>query len=400
MSFSAAVSFLTIWRNVWPVLVAILVFIIIIMIHEFGHFLFAKLFGVQVNEFAVGFGPSLLKKKKGETMYSIKAIPFGGYCAMEGEDAQSDNPRAFNRKSVPRKMVIIVGGAAFNLILGFLLVFGVTVSESTYASLTVADYETEIDSPTTNEFLQPGDKILEIGGRKLYTYSEISYMLALTKDGVADMTVLRDGKKAELQNVQFPKAISCENPDCKTESKHYPDEYYRTRIYLTKEQFDDRDILCPVCGTVNKDPQKYTVVDFRVKGFHRTFFNVFTQSFKETVSTARTVWMSLFDMITGKFGLSEVSGPVGVVKIVSQAAAVDVRSLMSIMALITINLGIFNLLPIPALDGGRLIFLIVEGIRRKPVPQKYEGLVHGIGFAALIVFIVLITGKDIIGLFK
>lgn len=340
-------------NNVWPYLVAILMFIVLILIHEFGHFIAAKAMGVRVNEFAVGFGPKLFKKKLGETVYAVNLIPLGGYCAMEGEDEDSTDERAFCRKKPWRRFIIVIAGAVFNLLLGMILVAVTLIPGDLLGTTTVAKF-TE-DAVSQQSGLMAGDTIKEIDGRRIYTTYDLSYAFSGVDDGMIDMVVTRDGEDKELKGVKF-----------KTEK-------YEDITYLQ--------------------------MDFYLYGEEKTVGNYIEHTLKTTVSYGRTVWFSLVDLITGKYGISAVSGPVGITAAVGEAAKQSFSNVWPIMALITINLGIFNLLPLPALDGGRLMFIVYEMIFRKPVPQKAEGLVHTIGFVLLFGIMILVLFKDIWSLF-
>ncbi len=342
-------AFLNFLNNLWPYLVAILVFITLIIIHEFGHFIAAKLMGVRVNEFAVGFGPKLFKKKMGETTYAVNLIPLGGYCAMEGEDETSDDERAFCNKKPWRRFIIVIAGAVFNLILGVVLVAVSLAPGEMFSTTKIAKF-TE-NAPSNASGLMADDTILRVDGRRIFTTYDLSYAFTGIDDGKVDITVDRQGEKVDLKDVTF-----------KT------------------EEYDGVSCL---------------QVDFYVYGVEKSFKNYVSQTVNTTISYGRVVWFSLVDLITGKFGLNAVSGPVGITEVVGQAAKQNIINIFPIMALITINLGIFNLLPIPALDGGRLMFIIYEMIFRKKVPQKFEGLVHAIGFIILFGFMILVTFKDI-----
>lgn len=350
-------SLLSVWNTVWPILVAILAFGLLIFIHEFGHFIFAKLFGIRVNEFSIWFGPKIIKFKKGETQYSFGILPFGGYCSMEGEDSESDDENAFCNKKVWQRIIVVVAGAVFNLILGFIMMTLVVSLSSAVATTTVHSFVEEATSNADGGLME-GDTILKIDGRKIYTSDDVTYMLGTVENGIVSMEVERNGETVSLPNVKFP--------------------------------------------TVTEEGQTFTSRDFYFTAVDKNIFTVIKAGFEKSVSIGRMVWMSLGDLISGKYGLSDVSGPVGVTQVVSNAAtsvATDgvagLQYLLRILSLITINLGIFNLLPIPALDGGRLIFLVIEGIRRKPIPPEKEGIVHGIGMALLLIFMVVVMFKDL-----
>lgn len=346
------INILNLWNIVWPYLVAILLFLVLIIIHEFGHFIAAKLLGVRVNEFAVGFGPKLFSKKFGETNYAFNLIPLGGYCAMEGEDEGSTDEKAFCNKAAWRRFLIVVMGAVFNLILGFIIVMLILAPTKTFTTTTVAEFVPNAVSQQSG--LQVNDKILKVDGRTIFSTYDLSYAFTNVDDGKIDITVLRDGKKQLLKDVKFDS------------------EEYEGMEFLT--------------------------VDFKVYGEKRTFGTFLKNSVKTAASYTVVIWRSLIDLLSGKYGISQVSGPVGVTVVIANAAKQSLQSLLPLMAFISINLGLFNLFPIPALDGGRLMFILYEMIFRKPVPQKYESVVHTIGFVVLIGFMILILVKDVLGL--
>ena len=348
------INIINIWNNVWPYLVAILLFLVLIVIHEFGHFVAAKSVGIKVNEFAVGFGPKIFSKKKGETLYRLNLVPLGGYCAMEGEDENSEDNRAFCNKSPLKRFVVVVMGATFNILLGFLLIGITLIPQKTYTTTTVAGFYE--NSVSESSGLKAGDKIIYVDGRRIFTTYDLSYSFTNVDDGKVDMTVLRNGKKTEIKDVAF--------------------------------------------DTEKEEGISYLKVDFYVKGIKKTVLSFLSQTFKTSISNCLVVWRSLIDLITGKYGISAMSGPVGVTVAISSVAKQSLKSLIPIMALITFNLGLFNLLPFPALDGGRLLLIIAEMITRKKIPQKYESLINVIGFAVLLTFMALITVKDIWGLIK
>lgn len=318
----------------------------------------AKLCKIKVNEFSVGFGPQIFKKKVGDTQYSLRLFPFGGFCAMEGEDEDSSDPDAFNNKKAWQRFLVVSAGAIFNIILGFIIALIIVVPKTQYASTTIARFD---ESAISNNYgLETGDEIVKVNNRSIISANDLSYVLSTDNDGIVDMVVKRDNKKVELNSVKF-----------KT-----------TQIEQGK-------------NTVN-----VISLDFYVEPIEKNFSTVITQTFKTTVSYCKIVYMSLADLLTGKFGLSEISGPVGIVQAVSDAARQSLSSFLLISLLITVNLGIMNLLPLPALDGGRLIFILIEMIFKKPVPQKYEGWIHAAGLIILLAFIAIVTFSDILKLFN
>lgn len=320
------------------------------MVHELGHFTFAKLFKVKVNEFSMGMGPKLFSRQKGETQYSWRLFPIGGYVSMEGEDEESEDERAFNKKPCWQRIVIVVAGALVNIFLGLILV-AITLGISDNLSGTNYIHSFRVDTQQVAEYngLKSQDKVIKVDGRRVLYYTDVMYLLSRT-DGKADFVVERDGEKLELDDVQI----------------------------------NESQII--------------------ILGVDKSLGTMFADTFKQSASICRMVWLSLFDMVTGKYSINDVSGPVGVVDFVSDAAQESVKTsdytgLLTMMSLITINIGIFNLLPLPALDGGRLFFLFIELIRRKPINQKYEAWVHGAGMVLLLLFMVAITFKDIYTLF-
>ena len=332
-----------------PYVIAILLFILLILIHEFGHFIAAKLLGVRVNEFAIGMGPKLIKWGKGETKYSVNAFPIGGYCAMEGEDEESHDDRAFCNKKPWRRFLIVIMGATFNLILGLVLVAITLIPEKRFTTTTVDVFHE--NAVSSGYGLQEGDEIIAVDGRKIFTTYDLSYAFSNIDDGAIDITVKRDGKKVELDDVKFK-----------------------------SEEIEG----------IN-----YLTVDFYVEGKEKTFTSFIGHTFDTAISNCAVVYRSLIDLITGRYGISAMSGPVGVTAAIGSVAKQSLFDLIPVMALITINLGLFNLLPLHALDGGRLVFILFEMIFKRPVPQKYEAIVHAVGMALLLLLMAVITFKDI-----
>ncbi len=429
---------MSVFQTVMTTVIALLLFLLVILIHELGHFLFAKLFGVRVNEFAIGMGPKIWGKKKGETLYSLRLIPFGGYCSMEGEDEESSDERAFGRKKVWQRIIIVVAGATFNIILGLIFLLVVQGQQDLFASKTITgfyptlvsasdytealendsdmvfysyiehydrstgDYSVEHYELIKNEGDQPltdlegvtydqllaqgyepdvvheedkgsncyilrqatssytglkyGDTIYSVNGSRALCFNDAYFEMAIDQDNTVDMVVIRDGRKTELTGVRF-----------------------------------------------DRSEDGYSVLDFTIAPVEHSLKTVISQTFLEAQYMIRSVYKSLFLLVTGGVPFREMSGPIGIASAIGEVAEVGfqssfmdgVNNILYLMALISINLGIVNLLPLPALDGGRLVFLVVEGIRRKPVPAKYEGLVHMIGLVLLMILMVVIAFSDI-----
>lgn len=349
-----------IWTKVWPYLVAIMFFGLLVSIHELGHFAFAKLFKVKVNEFALGMGPALFKKKKGDTTYALRLLPIGGYVSMEGEDDESTDENAFNRKKVWQKFIIVAAGAVMNLILGIIIVATILSMDSLIGTTKIHSFHENALSEQTG--LKQGDEIIEIDGHRLFSDMDVSFLMGRSDDGVFDMVVRRDGEKVELNGVKFK--------------------------------------------TVKDGEYTHIEYDFIIVGEKPNVLNVATTAVKETASIARLVWLSLFDILTGRYGMTDLSGPVGTVNVIADATAGAAQSkdglisALTLMAFVSVNIGVFNLLPVPALDGGRLFFLVIEGIRRKPVNPKYEGYVHGVGLVLLLLLMLAVTFNDILTLIR
>jgi len=346
------VLFTTIWNKIFPILIAILFFEIIIVIHEGGHFFAARLMKIKVNEFAIGMGPKLFSFGKGETKYSLRCIPFGGFCSMEGESEDSDENGSFSKKSVGARMFVVVAGAVMNLILGFIIIFGLICSQELIGTATVAQFED--NAPSAACGLQVGDEIRSIDGMRIYTSTDVQTGLSRSRSGKVEMVVLRDGKPVTL-DIQFA--------------------------------MDDYEGM-PVIN-----------MDFWLFGEEKTPASVISNTGKVFISYTRMVFLSVHDLISGVYRVSDLSGPVGTVSAVSDAVKVNGYAAFRMMALLTVNIGLFNLFPIPALDGWRLFLLIGEGITRKKLPQKLEYAINAVGLALLLALMAFVTFSDITKLF-
>ena len=332
------------------VISAIAIFLVLVLVHEFGHFITAKLCGVTVHEFAIGMGPAIFKKEYKGTLYSLRCIPIGGYCAMEGEDKESDDEGSFSNKKPWQRMLILVSGAAMNLLLGFVLMCMVMFSkDAQYVAVPVINTVLE-DSAAQQAGLQPGDEIIKIDNADIQTQMELKFELSRYKGGSIDIEYIRDGGK------------------------------YNTSLTPKK----------------GEDGRYY--IGFEAKSEPLNFGGRVYHAFHYTLFYGKAILISLFDLMTGGIGAENMSGPVGIVSEIGNAAQQGIRSLISFAALITINLGLFNLLPLPALDGGRVLFILVEIVMRRKIPADKEGMVHFIGFALLILLMLFATWNDIIRL--
>lgn len=337
------------------IIITILVFGLLILSHEAGHFFTALWAKIKIHEFSIGMGPALFKRDGKICRFSIRALPIGGYVQMEGEDGESDDENAFSKKPRWKRFLVLVMGAAMNILMGFLLICCINATIEAYPTTTVAQFND--NAVSVADGLQEGDKILSIDGYRIFSYMDISY--ALTKNSKAedfDITVKRDGEKVKLQNVHFPKV----------ETDNYG-SFYDT--------------------------------DFKVFGQKRNILSVFQYSFGYTVSVSRSIYSFVGSIFTMKADYSQVSGPVGTAQIIGESASIGLSSLLLVVAMISINLGVMNLLPFPALDGGRILLLLIEAIRRKPLNPKLEMALNGVGLVLLMGLMLVVTMKDIIGLF-
>ena len=436
------------------ILIGVLLFELIIFIHEFGHFITAKKSGIKVNEFSLGMGPKIFSFGKGETKYSLRIFPIGGFCAMEGEDEESPEPRAFNNAKVWKRMIVVIAGAVMNIILGFVLMFVVVVQQDAYSSTEVQSFPATSFSSCTG--LRSGDVIKEINGYGISTSMDFNYPISTAELKTVDGSTLEiykedcgnnlynmavslvQDKNNKLSDEQVSKVnellSKSTNEIVKAKSKEdaysiYENYYkkindacgikdYKVEKIVEKETRKryTADILVERNGEEkllknvqfftyttkdNSDPQ--VSIDFYVKPIEKTFGSVISQTFKQTISTCKMIYASLGGLLTGKFGLKDMSGPIGIASAVTTVASESlssgfmsaVNSIIYVMMIITVNLGLFNMLPSPALDGGRFVFLIIEAIRGKSVPRKVEAIVNGIGMGLLILLMILITANDI-----
>lgn len=336
------------------ILIAILVFGFLIFVHELGHFIFAKIFGVAITEFSLGMGPKLISKKgKDGVEYSLRALPIGGFVAMVGEDEESDDPNAFDKKPAWQRFIIVIAGAVMNLLVGIIIMIIITLCTDRFGGTTVAEF---MDGSTSNlSGLQINDEIIEINGYNVHTASDLSYEIMRNGYEPVDVTVIRNGKEITIADVKFPQ--------------------------------------------VSSQGVAFGSMDFKIYEEPKSFGVICKNAFYSCTSTVKMIWDSLYDLISGRYGIEAVSGPVGVTGAITDAAKTGAHSLFYIVVVISMNLGIFNLLPIPALDGGTLLFTLIEMIFRRPIPKKIENGLKIAGFALLMLLVIFVTFKDIFGLF-
>lgn len=335
------------------IIIAILLFGLLIFVHELGHYITARIFGVAINEFSIGMGPKIFShtSKKTNIAYSLRALPIGGYVSMAGEDEESDNPNAFDKKPVWQRMIITVAGSASNILIAFIVMFVLVAGTPTLGSTQISKFREGAVSP--NYDLQIGDIITEINGNDVHITRELGYYISRYGTEPVDIKLLRNGKEIVLSNVVFAVAT------------------------------DDAS------GMV------YGRADFYVNVTEKNFASVIKNGFFESCLTIRMLIDSLVDLFSGAYGVEDLSGPVGVTTVIADAAKTSAYQLWYIFVFIAMNLGVMNLLPFPALDGGRLIVLVIELIIRRPVNKKVEGYINMAGMLILLTFMALITVKDI-----
>lgn len=336
---------------------ALLAFSLLILIHEGGHFFFARRFGVPVKEFSIGMGPKLVsrKSKKYDTVYSIRLFPIGGFVSMVGEDEESEDENALGNKPVWQRMIITVAGSAMNVTVGLLAMFILLLSsDQTLVSTKIAEFREGATSVQSG--LQVEDTILRINGERVHTGYDLVYDITHMGHEPVDLVVERNGEEILLEDVIFP--------------------------------------------TTTEDGLVFGEYDFIPYGYaEKTLPRLLSHTFWRSMMAVEMVWDSLVDFATGRYSVDQVSGPVGATQQIGEAAEAGSFNLIYIVSVISINLGIVNLLPLPALDGGRLLFLVIELIRRKPMRAETEAYIHFAGIVVLLGFMLFISFKDVVKLF-
>lgn len=325
---------------------SLVVFLLVVMLHEFGHFTVAKLSGIKVNEFSIGMGPKLFQKQKGETSYSLRALPIGGYVAMEGEEESSHDPRSFNNAPILKRMAVVLAGAFMNFILAF-LAFTIIFSIVGYGSNEID--KVIKDSPAVIAGLKAGDIIIEIDKVKTKDIYEINSLISDKKDEEINLKISRNGENLDI-NLK---------PRYSEENKMY------------------------LIGITSK--------------LKHSFFKSIELGAKRTGEMSLMILKSLKMIFDGSFKIEYLSGPVGVVQMIGSESSKGFLNFLQILALISVNLGVFNLLPIPALDGGKFLFLLIEALRGKPINEKFEQGLSLIGISILFSLMIYVTIFNDIG---
>nr|WP_300091996.1 RIP metalloprotease RseP [Sedimentibacter sp.] len=407
---------------------SILVFSAIVLVHEFGHYKAAKSVGIKVYEFAIGMGPTVLKREKNGTVFSIRAIPIGGFVQMEGEEEDVRTSTSFSTKTVWQRFKVVAAGPVMNFVLALALFLIVAFSFGVYGN--TVDFIDE----SSNEYaagLRTGDKIVSVNGDKSYIWEDIYYEITSPDNTYYTLEYQRDGvlKEAKISN-NYRKIVGVTSKlvDGKTTTTVSPSD-------VTSPAYEagikDGDVIkkindVPVStweeitSNIEKtadDAVKITVerngetIDFTIVPqtqisvkfntmLDKSFSSAISSSAYKTVYYIKLMFKTIVQLVTGKLGSDSLGGPVMVISMVGEAAESGILSLLNLAAFISINLGFMNLLPIPALDGSKLVFLVVEGIRGKSIPVEKEGYIHFIGFVVLIGFMLFITYKDILRLFR
>jgi len=323
---------------------AVFVFFMVILFHEFGHFIVAKVSNIKVNEFSIGMGPRLFQVQKGETKYSIRALPIGGYCSMEGEDQKSDDPRSFNNAPIFSRIAVIVAGSIFNLILA-LIVLSIVSYSIGVPTTTIS--ETIVDSPAEKVGIKGGDVILSIDDVDIDSWDDILNVVGKSNpEDQMKIKVLRDNKIIEF--------------------KLHPTVSEDNRVIIGIVPLNERSLKSSIIGGFSRTGEMLQIM-----------FNFIQMIFKGGVSAR------------------DLSGPVGIIYTIGEAAKYGLVNLLYLMGFISVNLSVFNLLPIPALDGSRIVFLLIELIRGKPIDPEKEGYVHFVGFILLMLLMITVTYFDI-----
>lgn len=327
------------------IIYAILIFCLLIVFHEFGHFAVAKLCGVKVNEFSIGMGPAILKKQKGETLYSIRLFPIGGFCAMEGEDEESSDERAFHRKAAWQKALIVVAGAFMNLLLAVLIMMGVAYAVG--APTTTIDVVTP-GSPAAASGIRSGDTLTAVDGKNIEKWSDVSALLA----------------ESEADRVQI--TVKGEDGTVRTVSS----------------------------GVMTNDAGRRMIGVVPTKEHHIT--DAVKSGIVNTWIMGRGMLQVFGQLFTGRIAASELSGPVGIVAAVNQTASLGFIYIAYLTALISLNLAIVNMLPFPALDGGRLLFIVIRKVTGRAITDEMESKIHFAGIMLLFMLMIYVTWHDVI----
>lgn len=351
------------------ILAAILIFGFLIAIHELGHFIAAKLSGVRVNEFSVGMGPELFSRVKGETQYSLRLLPLGGYCALEGEEEDTGDSHSFVRQGFFKKLVILIAGSFMNFLAGILIVAILYSNAAVFMTDSISGFAPEF-AHEGEDGLMVGDVFYKIDGKRTYIRGAASMFLGMHQGDTIDLVMLRNGEKVVLDDFPMPRALY-----------------------------------------TGMEGEAYTGFGLYV-GVHEeeaTLINKLRYTWYTALDFVQMVWVSLGQLVSGVAGVEDLSGPVGIVSTITEVGtqaettAAAWSRIFYLAALIAVNLAVMNLLPIPALDGGRILFLILDALClaffKKNIPENWQANINTAFFLALMLFMLVVTFHDVTRLF-
>ena len=401
---------------------------LLIIVHEAGHMIVAKKCKVKVNEFAIGFGPTIWKKQGKETKYALRLIPLGGFCSMEGEEEKSENEGSFSKASIPKRLAIVFAGAVVNIIFGLLVFFILMASTGNYIS---NEIENTIDGYVAEEIgLQPGDKIVEIEGKKVKSKYDlddvtknitenreislkidrngeiIEYKTKLTEvaskvtglylDEKGKVITVEKGSVAEKQGIQAnDKIIKINNENVNEDITKIVEQIQQKGVGTVLLTIERGDETLNIELTPDHEYSYYLGVN--LKTAENTIINHIIYGAVETKEFSLSIIDNLKQLFTGKVGIDQMMGPVGISEAVAKTTGIE--DFVYMLALISLSLGVTNLLPIPALDGGKILILLIEAIRRKPLKQETELNIQLLGFSFLIVLSLYVAYNDILRIF-
>ena len=344
------------------ILLTLLIFGILVLVHEFGHYITARMFGVGVHEFSIGMGPKIFGWKGKHNPFNIRLLPIGGYVSLVGETEEEDveegqDPEEIKAKSLlfkPKwqRFIVMFAGVAMNIIVAFLVMAAIVLSQPYFASTTIGEFN---EGATSSEKIMIDDKIIKVGSTRVYVFNDLSFAIMSEGHEPVDVVVERDGKRITLEDVVFP-------------------------------QETEQGIV-------------FGGIDFKVYKLNKTIGQTLYQAWFQASSTLKLTVRSLFDTFSGRYGIEGVSGPIGVGEQVGEAVKMGWKSVATLFVLLSMSIGVFNLLPVPALDGGRILFLLIEAIIRKPLPKKVENAAITISMVLVLVLAFAIALKDVINLF-
>lgn len=341
------------------ILLTLLIFGLLVLIHETGHYIAARAFKIGVREFSIGFGPKLYQKKGKYNLFSIRAIPMGGYVSMIGEteevEDEAEKSIAFRSKPIWQRLIVALSGSMMNILAGLVVLAILVASQKVYYTTTIGAFT---EGAVSNKFLEVGDTIKKINGKNINSVNDLFFLIQIDGIEPLDITVLRDGEEKIIEDVKF--------------------------------------------NTVDPSGVKLASPDFIPSKVQRTFGRAVSEIYHQSISNVKMIYRLIGETLKGRFGIEGVSGPIGIGEVVGEAKAssTPVRSLSSLFVTIALNLGIFNLLPIPMLDGGMIMFLIYEAIFRRRVPEKVEAAITMFFMVILILFAIFIAFKDTLNLFS